>query len=399
MKILLVTGRFPQRSETFIYRKAVALARRGHEVTVLARSRGDWGLYPEPLPPSLTVIDMPPDLARGSPTSFARSLLPLAEAIAEPGQLRQLAKLARAHPPSARTFARHLPFVGRAADVIHFEFLGLAALYPLAGPLLGIPTIASCRGQDVHLLAIKQGAAHASQLAALRHASALHCVSRELASAVESLTGRKEGVWVNHGAVDVAAIQPQQRVRADGSPLQLLIAGRLVWVKGLDYLLAALAQLVRRGVSFRARILGEGELQTVLRFSIDDLGLKDHVSLVGGVTSAQVLDELGHTDLFVLSSLEEGISNGVLEAMASGVPVVTTRAGGMVEAVTDGVEGFVVPIRDPAALADAIARVAADEQLRARMGLAARDRAVRCFSIERQIDTFEKIYKSVAGAA
>src|SRR5450432_3633418 len=61
MDLLLLTGRFPQRSETFIYRKAVGLANRGHHVIVAARSIGDWSLYPEPLPPTLRVDTLPPD--------------------------------------------------------------------------------------------------------------------------------------------------------------------------------------------------------------------------------------------------------------------------------------------------------------------------------------------------
>ena len=164
-------------------------------------------------------------------------------------------------------------------------------------------------------------------------------------------------------------------------------------------MLAALVRLMQRGVDFQADIVGEGELFSALRFSIEDLGLRDRVRLSGALSSAEVLSRLQATDIFVLSSVEEGISNAVLEAMATGVPIVTTTAGGMVEAVTDGVEGFVVPVRNAAALADRIERLATDPAARVAMGAAARRRAEQDFSIQRQATEFESIYRSVVGAS
>jgi glycosyltransferase involved in cell wall biosynthesis len=204
---------------------------------------------------------------------------------------------------------------------------------------------------------------------------------------------RREGVWVNRPAVDTTVIAPRPPRHA--GPIKLLATGRLVWKKGFDYLLAAIATLVRRGVDLRAEIVGDGELRSLLRFSIHDLGIAAHVTLAGPLRSDEVLAKMQDTDVFVLSSHEEGISNAALEAMASGVPIVTTNAGGMAEAVNDGVEGFVVSVRDVTALADRIECLARDAALRARMGQAARIRAERDFALARQLDTFEALYRSV----
>jgi colanic acid/amylovoran biosynthesis glycosyltransferase len=394
MRILLVTGRFPQRSETFIYRKAVALANHGHEVTVLTRHRGDWDLYPDPLPAKLRVEELPPDLSRGAPTSAASAVVALARHAWPPARLRALWRLAR---HDARLCARHLPFLDREADVVHFEFLGLAAMYPFVRDLMNTRTITSCRGQDVHLLAIRSEADRAPLIECLKRSSALHCVSDELATVVAKLTSRRDGIWVNRPAVDVEKIVMRSAV-SSSTTLRILMSGRLVWVKGYDYALRAFSMLAARGVDFRAEIVGDGELYSALRFSIADLGLQDRVSLAGGVSPAEVLARLATTDVFVLSSLEEGISNAVLEAMASGIPIVTTNAGGMAEAVTDGIEGFVVPIREATALADRIELLADSPARRREMGQAARQRAVAAFSLERQVARFEQIYLDVAAA-
>lgn len=392
MDLLLVTGRFPQRSETFIYRKAVSLARAGHRVTLATRGIGDWSIYPDPLPETLSILQLPRELAdMESLRSLARATLHARGELRE--EYERCLDLAPSRREGLRLFLRHAPLVGLRPDVAHFEFLGLAAMYPHARALLKAPVIASCRGQDVHLLPIRADAT--AELACLRTVDAVHCVTDELARCVAAL-GRRERVHVNRAAVDVAEILERAPLRH--AVPRIVATGRLTWVKGFDYLLAALARVARRGVPFTAEIIGDGELRTALRFAIDDLGLRERVTLVGALSSAEVLARLQRADLFVLSSHAEGISNGALEAMASGVPLVTTEAGGMREAVTDGVEGFVVPIRDADALAERIAQLLEDAPARERMGHAARARAVAEFTIERQIAGFEAIYRAVIGA-
>jgi len=402
MDLLLVTGRFPERSETFIYRKATALARRGHHVTVAVRQIGDWSLYPDPLPEGMRVEQVPLDDSLRDPrramSAAASTLRRLAEAPAGARRLYELCQeRAGSRTETIRLFLRHLPFVDRKADLVHFEFLSLAAMYPLAREVLGSPLVVSCRGNDVHTLELRSVSERDAALECVRRADAIHCVSDEMASEIARLTGRREAVWVNRPAVETERISPRPPPSSSG-PIRLLATGRLVWKKGFDYLLAALAKLARAGVEFHADILGDGELKNFMRFSIDDLQLERHVTLVGGVSSAEVLARMQSTDVFVLSSFEEGISNAVLEAMASGVPIVTTNSGGMAEAVTDGVEGFVVPVRDVSALAERIERLARDRALRLRMGHAARVRAQADFSIRRQVEIFETIYRTVSGA-
>jgi glycosyltransferase involved in cell wall biosynthesis len=104
---------------------------------------------------------------------------------------------------------------------------------------------------------------------------------------------------------------------------------------------------------------------------------------------------LQRADVFVLASLSEGISNAVLEAMACGLPIVTTDCGGMREAITDGVEGFVVPVRDSESMANALEKLIADKVLRAEMGCRARERILGGFTLERQVEQFLAMYEEL----
>ena len=399
MNLLLVTGRFPERSETFIYRQAVGLANRGHEVMVAVREIGDPSLYPGPLPANLRIQELLPDHSlRTMRRAFTAATGVTRLASQAPAAARRLHALCGTHEATRgeryRMFLRHLPFVALDADIVHFEFTSIAVMYPLVRHLLGAPVVVSCRGSDIHTLDLRSGAARAATLACLTSADAVHCVSTEMADEVHRLTRREHGVWVNRPAVEADEISAPLRPRRPG-PLRLIATGRLVWKKGWDYLLAALARLADRGIDFHAEILGEGELKNYVRFSIGDLGLARRVSLAGGVAPREVLARMQHADVFVLSSVTEGISNAVLEAMASGLPIVTTDVGGMREAVSDGVEGFVVPARDVSAFADRIESLARDPALRATMGRAARARAVAEFSLTRQLESFEAMYRAM----
>jgi glycosyltransferase involved in cell wall biosynthesis len=157
----------------------------------------------------------------------------------------------------------------------------------------------------------------------------------------------------------------------------LLSVGRLRAPKDFLTLVRAVA-LLEPG-SVRLRIAGDGPDRAALAGEIEHLGLGEMVELLG--TRTDVAELLAAAHVFVLSSDSEGLPMSVLEAMAAGVPVVATAVGGIPELVADGETGRLVPPRDPAALAAALAAVSADPELRERMGDDGRARAEREFSL------------------
>ena len=158
----------------------------------------------------------------------------------------------------------------------------------------------------------------------------------------------------------------------------------LVPHKGQRYLVDAVALVLRRVPDARFLIVGEGELEGALQRQIKRLHLKQHVVLTG--FRPDVLSLHKSFDLFVMSSVTEGLGTSVLDAMACGRPVVATRAGGLSEVVVDGDTGLLVPIRDPVALAEGISRLLEDPALRDRYGKGARTRARATFNADRMVD-------------
>jgi len=140
-------------------------------------------------------------------------------------------------------------------------------------------------------------------------------------------------------------------------------------------------------------VVGDGSLHQGLRRQIDAHGADQRVRLFGQRDDIPAL--LNAFDLFALPSLFEGTSNALLEAMSVGLPVVATRVGGNPEIVVDGATGRLVPVRDPAALADAIAFYAGSEGARREHGRAGRARVVENFSLDRMIDGYRRVYEEV----
>jgi glycosyltransferase involved in cell wall biosynthesis len=180
---------------------------------------------------------------------------------------------------------------------------------------------------------------------------------------------------------------PPRRPQRPGAPVELLSVGRLRAPKDFTTLVRAVAALAPGSV--RLRIAGDGPDRAAVADEVARLGLDGAVELLGA--RDDVADLLAGADAFVLSTDSEGLPMSVLEAMAAGLPVVASAVGGVPELVRDGETGALVPPRDPKALAAAIAGLAADAGLRARLGDAARRRAEREFALP----TFQRAHLDV----
>jgi glycosyltransferase involved in cell wall biosynthesis len=167
----------------------------------------------------------------------------------------------------------------------------------------------------------------------------------------------------------------------------LLAVGQLKEKKGFDYLLEACRTLLDQRIEFDCSIVGEGPMRNALEAKIAELSLQDHVALLGGLPHNVLIERYSEATIFVLPCVtatdgdRDGIPNVILEAMAMGLPIVSTRHSGIPEAVEHGRTGLLVPPRDSRALADALARLIADENLRVRLGRSGRSRVVEAFDV------------------
>jgi len=172
-----------------------------------------------------------------------------------------------------------------------------------------------------------------------------------------------------------------------------VLVARLNYIKDIPSLLRATAQVIETCPDFRLEIAGAGPCQDDLERLTAALKLTGQVSFLGEVSDVPAL--LARARLFVLPSLSEGISLTLLEAMASGLPIVATRVGGNPEVVVSGKTGLLVPVQNPSALAEALLQVWQDPARAQDMGQAGRRRVEECFNIRTMLARYEAIYRAV----
>lgn len=180
------------------------------------------------------------------------------------------------------------------------------------------------------------------------------------------------------------------------APTLGIVATLRSW-KGHEYLLDACAQLRDRYPSWRLLIIGDGPQRTRLEMRTAELALDKSVSFVGNVNN--VNEWLGALDLFVLPSYgDEGVPQSIMQAMACGLPVVSTPIGGIAEAVVHNETGLLIPPRDVTALAGALSDLMSDPHRREDMGRAGIARARQRFGLDDMLDAMERVFLTHARA-
>jgi colanic acid/amylovoran biosynthesis glycosyltransferase len=190
---------------------------------------------------------------------------------------------------------------------------------------------------------------------------------------LENLGCPRSKIRVHPVAVDIAKFE-NIRTPRPSSDLKLISVARLVEKKGIEYSIRAVAALLRQGHRIEYQIIGQGELYGKLGSLIRELGVAKQIRLLGPKLHPEVSSHLSRADVFLAPSItaangdEEGIPTCILEAMSSGLPVISTRHSGIPEVVQDGINGLLVPERDSEALAAAIARLACAPELCSELG-------------------------------
>ena len=290
-------------------------------------------------------------------------------------------------------------------ELIHAHFAKEATEKARAlSALTGIPFTFTAHGYDIHRKPPPD-----FQKRALA-ASAVVTVSAANRDYIEKTFGvKREHIHVIPCGVDTERFCPTSARSRRGDEAEMsesanppphvggyiVCVARQVAVKNLGLLLDACALLRDRGVTFRCAMIGDGPLNAQLKARRTALKLDEFVEMPGAADQDEVLRWWQRASIGVLTSENEGMPVCLMEAAACGVPVVATRVGGIPELVEDGVTGLLTPAGDAAAFASALEKLLGDSTLRARMGAAARARAMKRFSVVQQVDALMDLWSEV----
>ncbi len=385
MRILVATHEYYAHHNSFCLDDALEFADLGNDVCVIACDRAERdavlnGRAPKPGAGQVRVLAPRDGNRAGRSRMLARSLI--SAAVRHPSRLWRLVRAARRRSHRSRQVLKALqvaaPLLVHPADVIHLGWLDLAGRCLDAMPLLDAPIVVTCHGSDLRIDPLGGEQDRTQIREVFEHVDLVHCVSEDLRMHALKLGLDPSKAFVCQFGIDTNFFRPAPQLPGDDDgpsgedqrrTLRVVSVGRLHWVKGYEYAFQALTEVQQAGVDISYSILGkdDGGRLSVLT-AMRDLGLEGSVTVRGACSRTEVLDALRSADVFLLSSVSEGLNTATLEAMAVGIPVVVTDVGGMGEAVTDGVDGFVVPPRDPGAIANALLTLAEAPERRRQMG-------------------------------
>lgn len=378
---VLVNG-FPRLSETFVLHELLELERRGLRLHLFAVRRPAEVVQQEALSELQATVEYLPEgvlphqrtrvrLAHAALLMQRRLgyINGLAEVLASP-------EYSRSGGVNAALLAHRLVRLGSPPLYIHFAHKP-ATIGRFASLLAGVPYALSAHAKDIWLTP------EAELARKVQDASVVLTCTEQARIQLAGLAGGQTPVHLVHHGVDLKDRTRSARP-ADATP-RILAVGRLVEKKGHETLLLALRLLCDRGLEFSLRIVGEGPEWPRLQRLVHELRLGDRVVFLGPLSETEVRTEYEDADVFALpcrklpNGDQDGLPNVILEAMAHGLPVVSTRLDGIAEAIVDGDSGLLADQDDPAAFAGHLGYLIEDVESRERIGEAGRNRVAVYF--------------------
>ena len=344
----------------------------------------------------VTVLTVPPPVAAPEPAvlasyrEFTLYHCLMADPIRAPAAVAQLCRWVA---------AQHAQ---RPFDVILAYFIYPSGyLATVLGEHLGLPVVCSCRGSD-----ISTGVFDAPDVVTtvLVRCTWMIFVSRFLLQMADALVPCRAKATVVPNAVNGTVFAPILQTQRRSSSIRIGTCGLLRWKKGLDLWLPLVRTLCTTYDNVLILLAGHGLDDADEQQLTDYLarhGLQERVERTGPLPHDQIVDALRRMDIYVNTSYQEGMPNGVLEAMACGLPVVATDAGDTPYVVKHGITGYICPKGDLEAMVVRCGALITQPDLRQRMGRAARRRVEQVFSLDREAKAIEAILRRVwrAGAA
>lgn len=400
-RVIYLTRSWPRLSQTFIVNEVLALERLGVELEIFA------------MEPSDEQVRQPQVAEVRSPVRYLDRTRRLRDhlvvGVRHPARYLRAALFARRNPDLASGYAtatstqcfryavtvaaRTLRLRRRGTEVahLHAHFAHDPALVALlVRRLTGVTYSVTAHARDLYQIpqrSLRVRAADATRVLTCCEANK-HYLDVELA------TGRDKVTVIHHG-VDLQQFAPAPRGPA--RRVEIVSVGRLVEKKGFPDLLEACASIAADG-QFHLTIYGDGPLRPELERLRAELGLAEVVTFAGERDSSQIVAALRRADVFAITPYvtadgdRDGVPNVVVEALASGLPVVATKVGGVGEAVTHRRNGLLAEPRDVAAIAANLKELIGDPRLRAELGTAARRTVEQSFDVDRAAHQLVQVF-------
>jgi colanic acid/amylovoran/stewartan biosynthesis glycosyltransferase WcaL/AmsK/CpsK len=399
MKIAFMVDEFPKLSETFVLNQITGLLQRGYEVRVFSRGPGEEGVaHPEIKEYGLvdkTVYygDDGVETPKGKVPRVLQAVKIFFQKSAESRRAllksMSLLRFGR-NAVSLTVFYSILPFLDKGLenyDVVHCHFGpagALAALLKETGVISG-RLITTIHGYDITSYVKKSGRGVYNHL--FKIGDLFMPISERWRKELLSLGCPEEKIMVHHMGVDLDKFTFRPRGASDDQVINILTIARLVEKKGVEYGIRAVAKALPSYPDIHYKIIGDGPLRDNIQKLIGELNVENNIELVGWKSQDEIVVLMREADILLAPSVtsvdgdQEGIPVVLMEALAQGLPVLSTQHSGIPELIGDGESGYLVPERDVDALCDKLLVLSSERDRWRDMGMAGRKHIEAEFNI------------------
>lgn len=351
LKILIYVNHFPRPSETFVINQVIGLIEQGHDVSILTT-------------------------AAHSDASLPKSIK------------KAFDKLLIRYNLENKIFRQKLPAGKKNFDILLCQFGTLAPSLMQLKKQSGLrgKLVTMIRGKDITQKASENKQAYAQLF---KTGDFFVPVCSLFKQKLIKLGCTPAKIQVIHSGIDCTKFSFRPKTPEPNKPVKLITVSRLVEKKGTEYAIKAAYNLLQKHVNLEYSIVGDGPLRQQLQQLINSLGIQEKVKLLGWRSHDEVIQLLSSSHIFILPSLtayngdSEGIPNALKEAMAIGLPVISTHHSGIPELIKDGITGFLVPERNSTALEDKLAYLLHNTQTWHTLSTHARSFVEQKFSIRK----------------
>ena len=282
--------------------------------------------------------------------------------------------------------------IAKQCDLIHAQFLLSGVVGAWIKRIMGRELIITAHGSEVYMIP-EAGLFQKSYIRAISNANAIITVSNANKERLTALGLPEDMISVIPNGIELSMFNNTiSTLRVHEAGIQIVWVGRMVEVKGLVYLFSAMRIIVSDYPNSKLTLIGDGPLKNKLEWLAGEMSLTENITFIGYVKNTAVPQYLKEADIFVLPSLSEGFPVVIPEAMAAGKPIVASNVGGIPDAVTEGVTGFLVAPENAELLAEKIIYLIEHPEVRVSMGKAGRKKVEERFTWGKIAGRISEIY-------
>jgi colanic acid/amylovoran biosynthesis glycosyltransferase len=289
-----------------------------------------------------------------------------------------------------------LPILNNKPDVFHIQWAKVVEMYPELFDLLECKFALSLRGAHINYSPLTDEKLAAAYRRLFPRIDGFHAVSEAIGTEALKYGADKSKIKVIHSSIKNELLGKNSGLYNGKQILEMISIGRFHWKKGYHYALDAVRILKDKGIEINYTIVAQGDIPEEILFMIDEYKIKDNIKIIQGLPHKELVEKLMNSHLLLLPSVEEGIANVVLEAMAVGIPVLTTDCGGMNEVIKDKFNGYIIPVRSPECISGKVSGfVNSDSEFKINITAKAKEVIRKEFSREKQVREFSEFYSSL----